>query len=89
MGVTPSSLTGEDLLAFEVAAIGDRRQFAHARRFLRLLRHHRELAAIVADIGDLMRNDQVMLRIDHGLHIVADQPRVLAARRHGSRVGIG
>jgi len=28
---------------------------------LRLLRHHRELAAIVADVGDLVRDNQVML----------------------------
>ena len=30
-----------------------------------------------------------MLRIDHGLHFVADQPRVLAGRRHGARIWIG
>ena len=41
--------------------IGDRGQFAHPRRRLRLLRHHRELAAIVADVGDLVRDNQVML----------------------------
>jgi hypothetical protein len=34
---------------------------------LRLLGHRRELAAIVADIGDRVRKDQVMPRIDHGL----------------------
>jgi hypothetical protein len=37
-------LAGQTLLAFEVAAIGDRSQFAHARRFLRLPGHRRELA---------------------------------------------
>jgi len=36
-----------------------------------------------------VRHDQVMLRIDHGLHVVADHAGILAARRHGSRVGIG
>ena len=62
-------LAGQNLFAFEVAAISDRRQLAHARRLLDLPGHRRELAAIVADIGDLVRNDQVMLRIDHGLHM--------------------
>ena len=74
---------------FEVAAVGDRRQIADARRLLRLPSHARELAAIVADIGDFVRDDQMMLRIDHGLHVVADHAGVLAARRHGSGVGIG
>ena len=42
---------------------------------MRLLGHRRELAAIIAEIGDLVRNDQVMLRIDHRLHIVAEPAR--------------
>jgi hypothetical protein len=38
-------------------------------RLLRLLRHRRELAAIVADIGDLVSDDQVMLGVDSGLEL--------------------
>jgi hypothetical protein len=34
---------------------------------------------MIADVGDLVRDDQLMLRIDHGLHIVTDQPRGLGA----------
>jgi len=45
--------------------------------------------SIVADIGDLVRDDPVMPRIDHGLHIVADQrpvslPLVAMGRASGS-----
>ena len=31
-----------------------------------------ELVAVVADVGDLVGHDQVMLRVDGGLHVVAD-----------------
>jgi hypothetical protein len=30
---------------------------------------------VIADIGDLVRNDQVMLRIDRRLDIIADDAR--------------
>jgi hypothetical protein len=44
---------------------------------MRLLSHRRELAAIVADIGDLVGDDQVMLGVDSGLDIVSDHARIL------------
>ena len=43
----------------------------------------------MADIGDVVGHDQVVLRIDGGLHIVADNGGSLAASSHGSRVRIG
>jgi len=36
-------------------------------------------------VGD----DQVMIGVDSGLDIVADHARILAARRHRSRIRIG
>jgi hypothetical protein len=52
-------------------------------------RHVRELIAVVADIGDVVGHDQVVLRIGGGLHIVADNGGSRAAGSHGSRVRIG
>jgi hypothetical protein len=37
------------------------------------------LIAVVADIDDVVGHDQVVLRIDGGLHIVADDDGSLAA----------
>jgi hypothetical protein len=56
---------------------------------LGLTRHVRELIAVVADIGDVVGHDQVVLRIGGGLHIVADNGGSRAAGSHGSRVRIG
>jgi hypothetical protein len=47
------------------------------------------LRPIVADIGHLMRDDQMVLGIDGDLHIVADNASALAAGRHRAGVGIG
>ena len=48
-----------------------------------------ESIAVVADIGDVVGHDQVVLRIDGSLHIAADDGGSLAAGSHGSRVRIG
>src|SRR6516225_3128148 len=49
----------------------------------------RELSAVISDIGYLMRDDQVVLRIDCSLHVVADDPSALAAGRHRARIWVG
>jgi hypothetical protein len=36
-----------------------------------------------------MHDDEMVLGIDGGLHVVADNPGVLAAGRHGARIWIG
>src|SRR5688572_20772639 len=45
--------------------------------------------AIGADIGHLVRDDEVMLRLDRCLHVVTDDACALALARHGTRVWIG
>jgi len=40
-------------------------------------------------IGHLVRNDQVVLDIDGGLHIVADDAGAFAAGRHCASIWIG
>ena len=51
--------------------------------------HAGELVAVVADVGHLMGHDEVMLRIDGGLDIVANHPPGAPAGRHRSRIRIG
>ena len=65
-------LARQNLLAVEVAAIGDGIEVLHFQRRLRPLGHGRKLRPVVTDVGHLMRDDQMMLRIHRDLHVVAD-----------------
>ncbi len=58
---------GQHLFALEVAAVGQNIERLDAHGRLGLASHVRELIAVVADIGDLMGHDQVMLRVNGGL----------------------
>jgi len=49
---------------------------------LRLFRHRGELASVIANVGDLVRDDQMMLSVHRGLDIVADDAGSLATRGH-------
>jgi hypothetical protein len=82
-------LAGEDLLAVEVAPVGQDGQRPVAHGVPRMLRHPRQLGAVVADIGHLVRHDQVVPGVDGGLRVVADDPRALAARRRRAGVRVG
>ncbi len=42
----------------------------------------------MADIGHLVRHDQVVLDVDGGLHIVADNAGAFAAGRHCASIWI-
>ena len=44
---------------------------------------------VAADVGDLVRDDQMVLGIDGHLNIVADDTGALAAGRHRTGIGIG
>ena len=76
------------LLVQVVAAVGQDIERLDAHGGLRLARHVRELITVVADIGDVVGDDQVVLRIDGGLHIVADDGGSLAAVFSMARVRI-
>src|SRR5262249_7767445 len=73
----------------EVATVGNDRQRVLATGVAGLLRHFRELGAVISDIGHLMRDDQVVLRIDCSLHVVAYNTSALAAGRHRARIWVG
>jgi hypothetical protein len=62
---------------------------AYAHRFLGSLRHAMQLMPIMAILGDIVRDDQVMLGIYSGLYVVADHPATAATRCHGSGIGVG
>src|ERR1700730_6040615 len=64
-------LARQDLRAVEVASIGNDIEVLRLERILRLLGHAGELRAVGADVGHVMRDDQMMLGIDSHLHVVA------------------
>ena len=82
-------LARQDLRTLEVAAIGDHSQLLVANRFAGLLRHRPQLGSIVADVDDVVRNDQVVLGIGDDLDVVADDAGASATGGHGAGVGIG
>ena len=49
--------------------------------------HRRQLVAIDTLGDDFVRHDQVVLRVDRGLHVVADDAPVAAL--HRARIGVG
>src|SRR6185312_14566489 len=76
------AFAGAYLFAREVAAIGEHGQLVDASRRLRLLAHIGKLASVMADVGDLVGNDEVVGRVDRGLDIIADHARALAVGGH-------
>jgi hypothetical protein len=64
--------TCQDFLAAIVASIGNGFELVDAEDFLRPTSDVGELRSIRAFVRNLMRDDQVMFRIDCDLHIVAD-----------------
>ena len=76
-------------VAVEVAASASTVTSSHPLASLGLAAHGGQLRPIAADIGHLMRDDQMVLGIDGDLHVVADNARALAAGRHRARIGIG
>ena len=79
--------TGLEFLAAVVAAIGHHAQFLYREGRLGLLRHAGELTPVTADVGDLVRHDQVMPGIDCRLHVVAHQ--TAPAMIHRAGIGVG
>ena len=72
-----------------VAAIGDGHERALADGLACSLGHRSQLRAITTVVGDLAGNDQMVLRVNGSLYVVADDARSPTAGRHGSRVRIG
>src|SRR6266853_4695864 len=81
-------LARQDLRTVEVAAVGDDIAAFRLQRRLCFLGHARELGPVSADVGHPMRDDELMLRVDSGLHVVADDSGASAAGRRRARVGI-
>jgi hypothetical protein len=87
-GLGAIGVAGHDFLAGEVTAIGEDGQAIRAGYPLRLPRHVGQLVFVVADVGDLVRDDQMVFGIHHRLHVVADHAGAFAvgamARASGS-----
>src|SRR5205823_11437313 len=72
IGATPVP-TGQDLVAVEVAAVGQGSDLLAARGLLCLERHRHKLVAVVPLIGHLVGHDQMVLGVDGDLYI--SEPR--------------
>ena len=79
----------QDLVTLEVATIGNDREVLDARGFAGALRHRRQLGPVVADVGDFVRDDQVVFVIDRSLDVVANNAGAPAAGGHGPCIRIG
>ena len=88
-GQNAGALAGQHLVAVVIAAVGQHRDLLASGRVSRLAAHRGQLGPVAADIGDLVRDDQMVLGIDGDLHVVADDAGALAAGRHRAGVGIG
>src|SRR5262245_16188451 len=76
------------LIAVEIAPISQNSDLLVSRRLLRPECHRYELCSIMAYIRHLVRHDQVVLDVDRGLHIVADDAGAFAAGRHCASIWI-
>lgn len=66
----PASLQAS--ISVEVATVGDRLEFVDFEHFLGLLRHPSKLPTVVADVYDLVRNNQMVIGFYGDLHVVAN-----------------
>ena len=88
-GQNSAAFAGQHLVAVVIAAVGQHGDLLASGRIQRLLPHRGQLRPVGADVGDLVRDDQMVLGIDGHLDIVADDAGALAAGRHRPGVGIG
>ena len=70
----PGGMTGEDFLAAEVTSVCHNIDLVHLKHAFRRLRHGGQLSPITTNICDFVRDDEMVLGIDHALHIVTDCP---------------
>lgn len=75
-----------DLLRTEVATISYGFKPGLTHRIASGSSHRAELRPIIANIGDLMSDDQMVLCIYGHLYVVADHSRALATCRHQARI---
>jgi hypothetical protein len=65
---------GQYILSVEVATVGDL-EFVCFEHFFGLLRHPSKLPTVVADVYDLVRNNQMVFDVHHDLDVVTDDTR--------------
>lgn len=79
-GMDPGFMAGQDFLAVEITTVSDCGKSRGADRSAGFLGHVGQLVAIAAVIRHVVLNDQMMLGVDRGLHVVADD--ATATRHH-------
>src|SRR6266404_8570176 len=85
--VDPGLLTGLDVLDLEIAPIGHDRDPLHSENLFCRFGGLCQQTHIHNLVRDLLLDDQLVLRVDGDLHVVAH--RNMRMRRHRSAVGVG
>jgi len=88
-GRDASVLAGLELWSTEVASVGEGLQVLASHGLVCGTGHVVQLCPVIANVCDLVRNDQVVLGIDSGLHVVAHQARSLGLGGHRTCIGVG
>lgn len=88
-GSDPLLLAFPDVLAIEIAPVGQHRETCLAGRLRRVLGHRRELLTVVSVVRHLVSHDQMVCRVDGDLHVVAHHAGAAATRGHGTGVWVG
>src|SRR6266571_5248603 len=89
VGPDASLFARQDFFAAEVATVCHDVQILDPGCSPSLLRHRGQRGAVVANVGNLMCDDQVMLVVNGGLHVVADHTCASPTGSHGACVRIG
>jgi hypothetical protein len=75
-------LAVKDFLAAEITPVDDDMQFGCCHRVFGLYSHVGELVTVMANVGDFMGNDKVVLGVDGNVDVVTDHPTAPTAGRH-------
>jgi len=68
----PDLLACQDLFTLEITPVRQRRELRGSERITRVLGHRGQMRAVVADVADLVRHDQMMLGVHCRLEVVAN-----------------
>jgi len=88
-GQDASSFASQHLLAAIIASVSQHGDFFAFDGLEGFATHKSQLRPVRADVGDFVRDDEMMLGVNSDLDIVADDAGAFAAGRHRAGVGIG
>jgi len=88
-GRNTRALTADKLFTLEITSISNDGYVFCPECIARLRGHAEELIAIMANIGHLVGDDQMMFSVNGYLHVVAHPAGAAAAGGHGTGIWVG